>query len=313
MRFGVVVDAPDRDSYLAAVRHAEDLGYDLVLCSDHLHLGGRHFSHFAPIPALTAAAIATERIRVGTAVINQDMHHPAVLAREAASLDVLSDGRLELGLGAGWNEPEYRMAGIEYDPIGLRVRRFTEYVKVVKGILEEPSFSFDGEFFQIDDMPGEPVTVQQPHPPIMVGATGPKLLAVAAREADIVSLNLLKSPDPTDSGLAERVRWVSEAADQRFARLELQLPLAATIPSDMPPAETVRRAAGAGDHFLTMLLSKFDAEVLGQSPMILTGSPAEMAAKLGALSERFGIGSVMVPMPQMEPLAPVIAQLNGAT
>lgn len=157
MRFGVVVGAPTRDGYVQAVRRAEQLGYDVVLCSDHLELAGRHFSHFAPIPALTAAAMATERIRIGTSVLNQDFRHPAVLAREAASLDVLSDGRLELGLGLGWNEPEYRMAGIAFDPAPERLRRLSEYVQVVKGVISaETPFSFAGEFFTIESMVGEP-------------------------------------------------------------------------------------------------------------------------------------------------------------
>src|ERR1700722_13121302 len=233
MRFGVVVGAPDRDGYVAAVRRAEQLGYDVVLCSDHLELAGRHFSHFAPIPALTAAAMVTERIRIGTSVLNQDFRHPAVLAREAASLDVLSEGRLELGLGMGWNEPEYRMAGIDFDPAPQRLRRLTEYVQVVKGVIAEQQFGFAGEFFQIDAMPGEPAPLQKPHPPIMIGATRPRMLALAAREADIVSLSMLQAPDPSEAFLREMIEHVKAAAPHRFDELELQLPLALT--SRHPP------------------------------------------------------------------------------
>jgi probable F420-dependent oxidoreductase len=313
MRFGVVVGAPTREDYVASVRRAESLGYDLVLCSDHLHLAGRHFSHFTPIPALTAAAMATERIRVGTAVINQDLRHPAVLARDAASLDVLSGGRLELGLGAGWNEPEYTMAGLSFDPTGVRVRRFAEYVHVVKGVMAEPAFSFAGEFFTVTEMPGEPPPLQRPHPPIMLGATGPRLLALAAREADIVSVNMLKSPDPSEAALAERIAWVREAAPDRFAALELQLPLAAVLPSPGTPLDAVRSAVDAGEPFLTMLASKFDLDVLADSPMVIGGPPAAMVDKLARLEEDHGVASVMIPMPYMEPLAPVIAELAAAT
>ena len=216
-------------------------GYDVVLCSDHLELAGRHFSHFAPIPALTAAAMATERIRIGTSVLNQDFRHPAVLAREAASLDVLSDGRLELGLGMGWNEPEYRMAGIAFDPAPERLRRLTEYVQVVKGVSRRRRpFSFAGEFFTIDSMAGEPAPLQRPHPPIMIGATRPRMLALAARAADIVSLSMLQSPDPSGHALDAMVERVRKAAPQRFSALELQLPLAATIPH--PAAASTRSA-----------------------------------------------------------------------
>ncbi|HXO09096.1 MAG TPA: TIGR03621 family F420-dependent LLM class oxidoreductase, partial [Solirubrobacteraceae bacterium] len=291
MRFGVVVGAPDLARYVAAVRRAEDLGYDVVLCSDHLDLSGRHFSHFAPIPALTAAALSAARVRIGTAVLNQDLRHPAVLAREAASLDVLSGGRLELGLGAGWLESEYRAAGIPFDPIGRRARRFAEYVQVVKGVIAEPEFSFRGEFFTIDAMPGQPPPLQHPHPPVMIGAVGPRLLRLAAREADIVSINLLRLPDPSDAALAERVTVVREAAPERFDSLELQLPLAIAPPSNRPPVDAIVAAAGAGDPFFAMLASRTDVDTLACSPMVLTGAPVEMAESLSGLSERHGIGS----------------------
>jgi probable F420-dependent oxidoreductase len=313
MRFGVVVGAPDRAGYVAAVQRAEQLGYDLVLCSDHIELEGRHFSHFSPVPALTAAAMVTERIRIGTSVINQDFHHPAVLAREAASLDVLSDGRLELGLGLGWNEPEYRMAGIAFDPAPERLRRLSEYVQVVKGVMgaQEP-FSFDGEFFRIQRMGAEPPTLQRPHPPIMIGATRPRMLALAAREADIVSVSMLQAPDPSEAFLQTMVDQVRAAAPERFDALELQLPIAATIVHASGGVDAVRAAIAGGEHFISMLAGKFGEEALAASPMVLTGTATQMAEKLADLQARFGIGAVMIPMPQMEPLAGVIQELNGA-
>lgn len=313
MRFGVVVGAPSRAGYVEAVRRAEQLGYDVVLCSDHLELAGRHFSHFTPFTALTAAAMATERIRIGTSVLNQDFRHPAVLAREAASLDVLSDGRLELGLGLGWNEQEYRMAGIAFDPAPERLRRLGEYVQVVKGVMAPGPFSFSGEFFRIDSMADEPPVLQRPHPPIMIGATRPKMLALAAREADIVSLSMLQAPDPSHAFLTAMVEQVKSAAPDRFAGLELQLPLAATIPHVTGGVDAVRAAIGAGEHFIGMLASKFGEEALADSPMVLTGPPALMARKLSELTSRHGISSVMIPMPQMEPLSEVIQELKGAT
>ena len=314
MRFGVVVGAPTRSGYVESVRRAEQLGFDVVLCSDHLELAGRHFSHFAPVPALAAAAMSTDRIRIGTSVLNQDLRHPAVLAREAASLDVLSGGRLELGLGMGWNESEYRMAGIDFDPAPLRLRRFGEYVRVVKGVMAaaEP-FSFAGEFFSIDSMLGEPPVLQRPHPPIMIGATRPRMLELAAREADIVSLNMLQAPDPSERALASMVERVRAAAAERFAGLELQLPLAATIPDPVGGVDAVRRAIAGGEHFVSMLAAKFGEEALADAPMVLTGPPARMAEKLQGLASRHGVSSVMIPMPQMEALAAVIHELNGAT
>jgi probable F420-dependent oxidoreductase len=312
MRFGVVVGAPTRSGYVDAVRRAEQLGFDVVLCSDHLELKARHFSHFSPLIALTAAAMVTERIRIGSSVLNQDFRHPAVLAREAASLDVLSDGRLELGLGMGWNEPEYRMAGISFDPAPERLRRLTEYVQVVKGVMAEQSFSFDGEFFKITEMPGEPAPLQRPHPPIMVGATRPRMLALAAREADIVSLSMLQAPDPSWAFLQTMLDQVRVTAGERFASLELQLPIAATIPHPVGGVDAVRAAIAGGEHFISMLASKFGEEALADSPMVLTGMPQQMAQKLMDLRQRCGIGAVMIPMPQMEALAEVIHELNGA-
>lgn len=313
MRFGVVVGAPTRAGYVEAVREAERLGYDVVLCSDHLELEGRHFSHFAPLPALTAAAMATERIRIGTSVLNQDFHHPAVLAREAASLDVLSDGRLELGLGIGWNESEYAMAGMRFDPAPQRLRRFAEYVQVVKGVMAEGEFSFAGEHFQVDKMAGEPPTVQRPHPPIMIGATRPRMLALAAREADIVSVSMLQASDPSEATLQSMIEAVREAAPARFAGMELQLPIAATIPHPVGGVDAVRSAIAGGEHFISMLAAKFGEQALADSPMVLAGTPVQMAQKLDDLRTRFGIGAVMIPMPQMQALSEAIQELNGAT
>lgn len=313
MRFGVAIGAATRAEYIAAVQRAEALGYDVVLCSDHLDLAGRHFSHFAPVPALTAAAMSTERIRIGTSVLNHDFRHPAVLAREAASLDVLSGGRLDLGLGMGWNESEYRMAGIPFDPAPQRLRRFAEYVRVVKGIMSPGPFSFNGDFFTVEAMADEPPVLQRPHPPIMIGATRPRMLALAAREADIVSLNMLQAPDPSEAFLATMVEQVRSAAAERFGQLELQLPIAATIPHDAGGVEAVRAAVSAGEHFISMLAGKFGEHTLAESPMVLTGSPAAMAQKLQDLRARHGISSVMIPMPQMEALSEVIQELNGAT
>ncbi len=237
MRFGVVVGAPTRAGYVEAVRRAEQLGYDVVLCSDHLELAGRHFSHFAPVPALTAAAMATERIRIGTSVLNQDFRHPAVLAREAASLDVLSDGRLELGLGMGWNEPEYRMAGIPFDPAPERLRRLSEYVQVVKGVMAPGPFSFSGEFFAVDSMADEPPVLQRPHPPIMIGATRPRMLALAAREADIVSLSMLQAPTPVTR---RSPRWSSRSGRPRPTASRSRAATAACR-DDPPPHRRSRR------------------------------------------------------------------------
>jgi alkanesulfonate monooxygenase SsuD/methylene tetrahydromethanopterin reductase-like flavin-dependent oxidoreductase (luciferase family) len=184
-------------------------------------------------------------------------------------------------------------------------------VQVVKGVMAPGSFSFTGEFFTIEEMTDEPPVLQRPHPPIMIGATRPRMLALAAREADIVSLSMLQAPDPSEAFLTSMVEHVKSAAPDRFATLELQLPIAATIPHQTGGVDAVRAAVAAGEHFISMLAAKFGEEALAESPMVLTGPPALMAQKLGDLTSRYGISSVMIPMPQMEALSEVIQELNG--
>jgi alkanesulfonate monooxygenase SsuD/methylene tetrahydromethanopterin reductase-like flavin-dependent oxidoreductase (luciferase family) len=174
-------------------------------------------------------------------------------------------------------------------------------------------FSFSGEFFTIDSMADEPPAPQQPHPPVMIGATRPRMLALAARQADIVSLNMLQASDPGDATLAEMAQQVRAAAPARFAGLELQLPLAATIPHPVGGVDAVRAAIAGGEQFVSMLASKFGEEALADSPMVLSGPPARMAQKLQDLNSRHGISAVMIPMPQMEALADVIQELNGVS
>lgn len=171
-RFGVVCGAPNARGWTELARRVESLGYSVLLCSDHLDLGGAHFTTLSALPALAAAASVTTEVRVGVSVINHDLHHPALLAREAATVDILSDGRLELGLGAGWAEYEYDWAGLRFDPPGRRVSRFAEYVTVVKALMTEELVNHRGEHFQITGMPLIPAPVQKPRPPIMIGGRG---------------------------------------------------------------------------------------------------------------------------------------------
>jgi probable F420-dependent oxidoreductase len=211
-RFGVVCGAPDANGWKELARRVESLGYSVLLSSDHLDLGGAHFSTLSALPALAAAASVTSQVRVGVSVINHDLHHPAVLAREAATLDILSDGRFELGLGAGWAQYEYEWAGIPFDPPGRRVSRFAEYVAVVKALMSEDVVDYRGDYFQIDGMPRIPRPLQRPRPPIMIGATGKRMISLAAREADIVSINLSGAVPGTPAAMDERIRWIREAA-----------------------------------------------------------------------------------------------------
>ncbi len=194
----------DARALAAEARRAESIGLDVLIRSDHL------LEQHAPLPVLAAVAAVTEHVRLATFVLNVYLRHPAVLAQELASIDVISGGRLEIGMGAGWNEPEYRAIGIPYDPVPVRVARLAEAVRVLKGCFGPEPFSYQGESFTITDHDGHPKPVQRPHPPLFLGGGGKRALSLAGREADIVGL----APRPNDprsftaAGTAEKIGWV---------------------------------------------------------------------------------------------------------
>ncbi|MEO5876911.1 MAG: TIGR03621 family F420-dependent LLM class oxidoreductase [Streptosporangiaceae bacterium] len=224
-RFGAVLRLTGTGKEWAdQARSLESDGFSTLLVPDHL-VGPR----FSPVAAMTAAACATTTLRVGTLVFANDFRHPAVLAKEAATLDVLSGGRLELGLGTGWMAHDYHRAGLTLDSPGVRVARLAESLQVLRGLWAGGPFSFDGEHYQISGLEQEPAPVQLPGPPIMLGGGGPKMLALAAREADIINLTMRvradgTGPDTADSGaaaFARKIDIVREAAGARFAEIEL--------------------------------------------------------------------------------------------
>ena len=176
------VEIVDGKALADKARRAESIGYSVLVLSDHL------LAQLAPIPAMATIAAATERLRVGTFVFNNDLRHPAVLAQDLATLDVLSNGRLEIGIGAGWNEPEYEEIGLPFEPVATRVGRLAESVAVLKGLFGDGPFSFDGTHYTTRARDGQPKPVQKPHPPLMIGGGGRRVLSLAAREANIVSL-----------------------------------------------------------------------------------------------------------------------------
>lgn len=224
-RFGAVVrHAESGKEWAEKARRLEDAGFDVLLVPDHL-VGAR----FAPVAALTAAACATSRLRVGTMVFANDFRHPAVLAKEAATLDLLSGGRLELGIGTGWMAADYAAAGLRLDPPGARVARLAEALAVLKGLWGDGPFTFDGDHYRVRDLDQRPRPAQRPHPPLLLGAGGPRMLRLAAREADIVHLTTRtrrdgSGPDERDGGeeaFLGKLRTVREAAGDRHGRLEL--------------------------------------------------------------------------------------------
>lgn len=283
-------------------RRVEALGYDTLLMPDHFS------SRFAPTPALAAAALATTTVRVGTTVFANDFRHPAMLAKEMATLDLLSGGRLEVGIGAGWKKAEYEQAGIPFDPPGVRVERMQEAVHVLKGLWGDGPFSFTGRHYAIRELENWPKPMQRPHPPIFIGAGGKRLLSFAAREADIVGILAQATPDgridvagDSEERLAKKASWVRGAAGERLNRIELAMLFwRVTVTDD-------RRAAAEELAPARMLTPE---QVLA-SPYYLIGSIGDIVERLSSLRERYGVSYFTVFPEDMESFAPVVKRLAG--
>ncbi len=290
------------------------MGYSAFVYPDHV------VNDLAMLPVLTWAAAATERLRLAPFVANNDLRHPALLAQDLATLDVLSDGRVEVAMGAGWNRPEYDALGIPFDPGPVRVARLAEAVAVVKGAFRGEPYSFRGEHYAITDHAGLPRPVQQPHPPLFIGGGGQRVLSLAGREADIVGLAPRTMPggdgplvrsDPRSITLRateEKIGWVREAAGNRFATLELNV-----YPTGSPPlvTDTPRKvAADLLDGIRARTGVEIEVDDFLASPHVFIGSVDGLVAKLRELRERLGISSFMVGDP--DTLAPVVERLAGS-
>jgi len=306
-RFGVNVrTAASQAEWADKARKVEALGYAVLLVPDHLA------DLLAPFPALAAAAVATTRLRVGTAVLNNDFRHPVLLAREAATLDVLSDGRLELGLGAGHMQSEYEQAGLAFDPGATRVERLGEAVVIVKRLLEGESVTFAGRYYRVTGHAIHPRPVQRPRPPVFIGGDAPRLLTLAAREADIVGLTGIafrqggREPDVAGfraASVDERVRLVRETAADRFDRLELNALVQRVVVTD-----DRRKAA---EELATGRWARLMPDEILASPYALVGTADQIVDDLRARRERWGISYIMTHEPFMDALAPVVARLAG--
>jgi probable F420-dependent oxidoreductase len=301
---------PDRATLVDAARTAESAGYtDLTI---HDHLTPQH----APIPVLTAVAMATQRLRLCPLVFNNDLRHPAVLAQDLATIDVLSEGRLVVGIGAGWNEPEYAAIGLPFEPAPVRIDRMLEAVAVLRGLFAEGPFSFAGRHYTISDLDGQPKPVQRPHPPLLIGGTRQRLLRIAARDADIVGIDLRKDrellADAFSDGMDRRVGWIREAAPDRFPTLDLSVlrllgPLAVTN----HPLRVARDVAGELGAATGL---EIDPRDVLESPYSLIGSVSELVAKLRAIRDRWAINSFLVGWidePELRAFDPVVEQLAG--
>jgi len=305
-RFGIVTHNTNAslDALVARARLAEHLGYSAFLIPDHL---GDQFD--TPL-ALALVAQATSTLRVGSFVFANDFRHPALLAKTAATLDVISGGRFELGLGAGWMQSEYEQAGLAFATPRVRIDRLIEALQVIKGLFSEDPVTFAGIHYQITNMRGHPSPVQRPRPPILLGGSGKRILSVAAREADIVgiiprgmvepgSLQRIDLADMGSTSVAQKVAWIREAAAERFQDLELNLFI-------MDMALTGPRGDGADQLAHRFALSR---EQVGEIPHLLAGTVDQISEQLREAREEYGISYLALFEEHMEQFAPIVAHL----
>jgi len=257
-----------------------------------------------------SAADATTTLRVGTLVFDNDYRHPVVLAKEVATMDLLSDGRFDFGLGAGWLAQDYEQAGMPYDSPGVRIERMEEGLKIIKGLLAGGSFSFIGKHYRITQLEGYPLPVQKPYPPILIGGGGRRMLTLAAREADIVNVNFdlregRVSRRTARSGFAEasaeKLGWVKEAAGDRFEDIELGAWVFMANVTEGREDVAAAIATGFGAEARDVL----------DMPHFLIGTVDELVDDLRARRDRYGFSFVVVPGEAAEAFAPVVERLSG--
>ncbi len=304
-RFGIQLSQPlEGMTWAETARHVEALGYSSLMVPDHFG------DQLAPLTALAVAAGATTTLKVGALVLGNDYRHPVTLATETSTLDVLSDGRVELGLGAGWMVSDYEQAGIPLDPPGRRIERLEEAVTLVRALFTGTETTMAGTHYQVAGLTLRPHPRTPGGPPLLLGGGGPRMLSLAARHADIVGINSNMRagvigtdaatdalPGPTD----QKVAWVREAAGDRFDDLELNVLafLAGVCDDAEDRARSLAEIFGTG------------AEELLESPAVLLGTLEQIEERLLARRERWGMSYVVFSGPVADAMAPVVARMTG--
>jgi len=296
---------------METARRAEAAGFATFLLRDHFI--EEPFGHqLAPLTALATVAAATERLRVGSLVLCNDYRHPVLLAKEVATLDLLSGGRFELGLGAGFSRPEYEAAGLSFDPPGVRVDRLAEALQVFKGLFGAAPFTFAGRFYSVTKLDAFPQPVQRPYPPILVGAGGRRMLGIAAREADIIGIQTAslgtgrRAADPSGllaETIAEKIEWVRRQAGARFDQIELSIVSSIIVAEDRREAaeRLVRERGWQG----------LSVERVFEMPSIFIGSVGQIIDEMQKRRERYGISYYVLSDRSLETVAPIVARLAG--
>jgi len=304
-RFGIQCKGPaSAAGWAELARKVEDLGWSTLTVADHLE------EPLAPLPALMAAADATTTLRVGTMVLANDYRHPVMLAKEAATLDVLTEGRFELGIGAGWMLADYEPAGIRLDRPGVRIDRLAEALAVLRGAWSGAPFTFAGEHYQVTDLVLPPAPTTPGGPPVVIGGGGERILRLAAREANVVAVNVnLRAgviderafPDGTPEATDRKLGWIREAAGDRFDQLELQARVHLAMVTD------------DRDGVIEQLVLAFGLTPAqaAETPHALVGTVEEICDQLVERRERWGISYLGLSHDQLDAFAPVIARLAG--
>jgi probable F420-dependent oxidoreductase len=302
-RFGAkTVKAGSRKEWTDIVRQAEDLGYVSFHMDDHFG------AQLAIIPALMAAAEATTSILVGPHVAAVDFRNPVLFAKECATIDLLSDGRFTLGIGAGWSAKDYDIAGIHQDDAVTRIERVAEAVQIMKGLWADGPFSYSGKHYRVAEVDGMPKPVSRI--PIMIGGGGPKILAVAAQEADIVGINpkiVARSINPESMATTaaeafdEKLDAVRAAAGPRFDEIELQVQIFKTVVTDQPRDVAEQLAPAFG----------LPPDVLLTAPFFQIGTIEQITENIQAMRERWGISYILFQSDGTAAMAPVVARLTG--
>jgi probable F420-dependent oxidoreductase len=309
-RFGVICEQmQSAEAWVTKARLAEGYGYATLLIRDHF-IREPFGDQLAPLIALMAAANATRTLRVGSLVLDNDYRHPVMLAKEAATLDLLSDGRFELGIGAGWLRSEYEQAGMAFESAGLRVSRLEEAIHVLKGLFADHPATFVGNHYTVTDLNGFPKPVQRPHPPLLVGAGSQRMLALAGREADVIGIlpkalsNGTISEEITErlpSTMAQKVEWVRQAAGARFHELELNMVISPIFTEQRrQKAEQLARERG---------WSGVTVEEVLAMPSIFIGTPDQIIEDLLRRREQYGFSYFVVSDTDMEAFAPIVSRL----
>lgn len=290
-------------NWTSSAKELENMGYSTLFVPDHFHEG------YGPISAMAAAAVTTTELKLAAAVMAVDFRHPAVLARELASIDLLSSGRIEVGLGAGYQIEDYELTGIPMDRPGARVDKLIEYVTVLKGLFAPGSFSFKGEYYEIRSLDGTPKPFEGKCPPFFLAGGGKRLLTFAAVNADIVGVNPTMpsserkaetAANAAPASIDEKIAWVRAASGKRFPDIAIHAWLRFARVTDNAFAEAERLSG----------LFQVDAEDVLSSPIVLMGTTEQIVEQLHVRRERWGYSYFTVQQAVAREFAPVVERLQ---